>query len=61
MITWIKAGRVAELCGVRHLTIYQWKKRNQGPPFYRMPNGRLRWVEEEVMEWLRKSRKVPTN
>jgi len=58
-VRWIKAKRVAEICGVQHLTVYQWKKRNQGPPYYVLPHGRLRWVEEEVMEWLIKGRKVP--
>jgi len=61
MPNWIKARRVAEICGVDHLTIYQWKKRDQGPPYYRLPNGRLRWIEEEVNTWLKKDRRQPKN
>jgi predicted DNA-binding transcriptional regulator AlpA len=59
MITWIKAQRVAELCGVTLMTVYQWKKRDMGPPYYQLPNRGLRWVEDEVEEWLKTKRVIP--
>ena len=33
-------------------TVERWRRTGDGPPFIRLPNRQVRYVEDEVMEWL---------
>lgn len=55
---WISATQAAALCGFTTRTLRFFEDRGGGPPVYRYPNGRLRYCESEVREWIMSQRNV---
>lgn len=49
---WITTHELARMCGVAHTTVSRWRSRKQGPRFYPMAEGTVRYKFEDVLEWL---------
>jgi excisionase family DNA binding protein len=54
--SWPRLLTVREVCeslgGVSRDTFYRWRQLGTAPPGFRLPNGELRFREDELVEWI---------
>lgn len=54
---WLNTKEVASLLDVSHWTLRSWRRRQQGPPCYRM-QGSIRYDRSEVEAWRESKRYI---
>lgn len=54
---WLSVQEIAGACGVSVPTLYQWRKRNYGPPYFPF-GGRVRYPRREFKRWLAAQKKL---
>lgn len=48
--------QVSELCGVTPKTLYQWRRRQEGPPYVKMGGKCVRYLTHEFEAWFENQR-----
>jgi predicted DNA-binding transcriptional regulator AlpA len=49
----LKGKQVAEKCCIDRATIYRLMQKFQFPPSFNITEGRVGWLESDVLEWMR--------
>lgn len=52
--------QAAELCDCSPATLERYRRDMTGPNFLRMPGGHVKYLQEDVLEWLKSLRQQPT-
>ena len=47
---------VSRVIQISTSTLAKWRCSGKGPPFYKVENGRIRYVIDEVLEWMKEYR-----
>ena len=56
-LRWVDEKRVAELTGIAVQTLRNWRFMRIGPPYCKVPNGRMvRYRMDEVIAWMEEGR-----
>lgn len=55
-MVYIDSKEVAVMLGVTEQVLKAWRKTGEGPPWYRLGKKLVRYVKEEVIEWVAQNR-----
>ena len=57
---YLDTKQAARLMGFSHKTLENWRSKGQGPRYYQLPNKRIRYIREDLFEWVKQLGDNPT-
>lgn len=57
---YLNTKQAARLMGFSHKTLENWRSKGEGPRYHLLPNKRVRYLREEIDEWVKQLGDNPT-